>query len=216
MIPGEAGDDEIDAELRETTPRPASGTRNLFVQRARPRRRRTGKRGIPRLTTSRWQITAGGDHRRNHDRRTTRAVTTTRVGQYFDAIPSTWQRRTPEMAQQIVSGLYPICFVEPATITLDRGLPPRPSRPANGAKRLVAEALDGVMRAMRCQERDPPGRDQSGKSVWSTRNDRAWSPSTTMPSRSPGRDVTNREARGHRQGRESARLIIKVSRTRHR
>ena len=44
--------------------------------------------------------------------------------------------------------------VEPATMTPTGDyLHAQPELPT-GAKRLVAEALDGVLRAMRCQERD--------------------------------------------------------------
>ena len=153
VILGEAGDDEIDAELaRDNT---ATGIRHAqLVRAARP---------TAEAKAQAWDTALNDESLANHLLAATiggimiaeqRELLRPHVGQYFDAIPSTWQRRTPEMAQQIVSGLYPILLVEPATITLTEDfLHDHPDLPT-GAKRLVAEALDGVMRAMRCQERD--------------------------------------------------------------
>ena len=153
VILGEAGDGEIDAELaRDNT---ATGIRHAqLVRAARP---------TAEAKAQAWDTALNDESLANHLLAATiggimiaeqRELLRPHVGQYFDAIPSTWQRRTPEMAQQIVSGLYPILLVEPATITLTEDfLHDHPDLPT-GAKRLVAEALDGVMRAMRCQERD--------------------------------------------------------------
>lgn len=76
------------------------------------------------------------------------------VADYFANIEQVWDSRTPEMAQQIVSGLYPVLLVEPATITATETFLTHNPQLAPGAKRLINEGLDAVLRAMRCQERD--------------------------------------------------------------
>jgi aminopeptidase N len=76
------------------------------------------------------------------------------VDQYFDAIMPTWATRTPEMAHQIVAGLYPTLLVEPATITKTENYLQETADLAPGARRLISESLDSVRRAMRCQEYD--------------------------------------------------------------
>jgi aminopeptidase N len=76
------------------------------------------------------------------------------VDQYFDAIMSSWAKRTPEMAHQIVAGLYPTLLVEPATITKTENYLQETAALAPGARRLISESLDSVRRAMRCQEYD--------------------------------------------------------------
>ncbi len=153
VITGVAGDREIDAELeRDNT---ATGIRHAqLVRAARP---------TAEAKSLAWDVALNDESLANHLLAATiggimiseqRELLRPHVEQYFDSIASTWQRRTPEMAQQIVSGLYPILLVEPDIITRTEDfLHAHPELPA-GAKRLVAEALDGVLRAMRCQERD--------------------------------------------------------------
>ena len=76
------------------------------------------------------------------------------VDTYFDSIERVWNARTPEMAQQVVAGLYPVLLVEPQTVTRTETFINHNPNLAAGAKRLVNEGLDAVLRAMRCQERD--------------------------------------------------------------
>ena len=79
------------------------------------------------------------------------------VDRYFDALLPQWQARTNEMAQQIVTGLYPSALVRPEL--LERGdawLAEHPDAPA-GLRRLVLENRDGTARALRAQERDAAG-----------------------------------------------------------
>ena len=153
VIMGELGDEAIDAELaRDNT---ATGMRHAqLVRAARP---------TAAAKAAAWDTALNDEGLANHLLAATiggimigehRELLRPHVEQYFDAIAPTWQRRTSEMAQQIVAGLYPIMLVEPATITRTEDyLHAHPELPT-GAKRLVAEALDGVLRAMRCQERD--------------------------------------------------------------
>ncbi len=76
------------------------------------------------------------------------------LDEYFDSIERIAAERTTEMAHQIISGLYPGVLIEPDTITrTDTFFAHHPDlEPA--VRRLIEEGLDGVMRAMRCQERD--------------------------------------------------------------
>ncbi len=153
VIMGELGDVAIDAELaRDNT---ATGIRHAqLVRAARP---------SAAAKAAAWDAALNNESLANHLLAATiggimisehRELLRPHVQQYFDAIAPTWQRRTSEMAQQIVSGLYPILLVEPATITMTEDYLHEHQDLPTGAKRLVAEALDGVLRAMRCQERD--------------------------------------------------------------
>ncbi len=153
VIMGELGDQAIDAELaRDNT---ATGIRHAqMVRAARP---------SAAAKAAAWDTALNNESLANHLLAATiggimisehRELLRPHVEQYFDAIAPTWQRRTSEMAQQIVSGLYPILLVEPTTITMTEDYLHKHQDLPTGAKRLVAEALDGVLRAMRCQERD--------------------------------------------------------------
>ncbi len=153
VIMGELGDPAIDAELaRDNT---ATGIRHAqLVRAARP---------SAAAKAAAWDAALNNESLANHLLAATiggimisehRELLRPHVQQYFDAIAPTWQRRTSEMAQQIVAGLYPILLVEPATITMTEDYLHEHQDLPTGAKRLVAEALDGVLRAMRCQERD--------------------------------------------------------------
>ncbi len=153
VIMGDADDDAIDAELaRDNT---ATGIRHAqLVRAARP---------TVEAKRDAWEAALHDESLANHLLAATiggimigehRDLLRPHISEYFDAIALTWQRRTPEMAQQIVSGLYPILLVEPEVITMTEDyLHENPDLPA-GARRLLAEALDGVLRAIRCQERD--------------------------------------------------------------
>jgi aminopeptidase N len=75
------------------------------------------------------------------------------VERYFEALVPIWQDRTNEMANQIVSGLYPTLLAGPALLErTDRWLAKTETEPA--LRRLVVEARDGVVRALKAQERD--------------------------------------------------------------
>ncbi|MFZ1361422.1 MAG: aminopeptidase N [Candidatus Nanopelagicales bacterium] len=76
------------------------------------------------------------------------------VDEYFESIDRVWKNRTPEMAQQVVAGLYPVLLVDAETVTHTEAFLNHNPNLAPGAKRLVNEGLDAVLRAMRCQERD--------------------------------------------------------------
>ncbi|NAZ83815.1 aminopeptidase N [Kineococcus sp. R8] len=76
------------------------------------------------------------------------------VDRYFDALRRVWAERTNEMAQQVVTGLYPLQLAEQALVErTDRWLEDNPDAPP-ALRRLVLENRDGVARALRAQERD--------------------------------------------------------------
>jgi aminopeptidase N len=76
------------------------------------------------------------------------------VDQYFEALPAVWRERTNEIAQEITLGLYPHALVEAHTVErTDAALHGDTDIP-HGARRLLAEGRDSVLRALRCQQRD--------------------------------------------------------------
>ena len=75
------------------------------------------------------------------------------VEPYFAALRTVWSRRTNEIAQQIVTGLYPTQLATEATLErTDAWLAENADAPA--LHRLVLESRDGVARALRAQQRD--------------------------------------------------------------
>ncbi len=153
VIVGRASDPEIAAEVaRDDT---AAGHRHAqFARCARP---------TVQAKAAAWDQALHDDGLANHLLAATisgimiseqRELLRPHVAQYFEALPSTWADRSPEMAQQIVSGLYPLLLVEPETVTQTEDFLKHHPDLAPGARRLISEALDGLLRAMRCQERD--------------------------------------------------------------
>ncbi|MCI0688160.1 MAG: aminopeptidase N [Sporichthyaceae bacterium] len=77
------------------------------------------------------------------------------VPKYFDSLTSVWETRTYELAQQIVTGMYPYLRIQPDTLErTDRFLASTEPVPAQALRRLVLEGRDGVARALRAQECD--------------------------------------------------------------
>ena len=75
------------------------------------------------------------------------------VEPYFAAIGHVWATRTAEMAQQVVVGLYPSLLVSPEIVVrTDAYLAAGDVQPA--LARMLLEARDGVVRALRAQGRD--------------------------------------------------------------
>jgi len=78
------------------------------------------------------------------------------VEPYFTAIGRVWAERTAEMAQSVVIGLYPTLLVSPAVVErTDTYLAGADVPPA--LARLLGEARDGVLRALRARARDAAG-----------------------------------------------------------
>ena len=75
------------------------------------------------------------------------------VEPYFAAIGQVWATRTAEMAQQVVVGLYPSLLVSPEVVArTDAYLAAGDVQPA--LARMLLEARDGVVRALRARARD--------------------------------------------------------------
>jgi aminopeptidase N len=153
---GAAGDAEIEAELgRDPT---ASGQRRAATARAlRPTpeakedawRAATEDDELPNAINA--AIIAGFSHPAQHE------LTEPYVDRYFAVIRDVWERRTSEIAQNVVVGLFPDA-ISPATVAAadaflgDETLPP-------ALRRLVLEGRDDLVRALRARERD---RDAAG------------------------------------------------------
>jgi len=75
------------------------------------------------------------------------------VDRYFASIGPVWASRSPEMASNIVVGLYPALFVEEAIVERTEAYIAE-QHPVAPVARLLAEGRDGVQRALRCQTRD--------------------------------------------------------------
>ncbi|MGQ0624563.1 MAG: aminopeptidase N [Sporichthyaceae bacterium] len=72
---------------------------------------------------------------------------------YFAALPTIWEQRTHEIAQRIVTGLYPAFPISSKVVErTDRYL--QECAPPPALRRLLLEARDGVQRALRAQECD--------------------------------------------------------------
>jgi aminopeptidase N len=72
---------------------------------------------------------------------------------YFDAIADIYRTRSSEMAQDIITGLYPYFATTQATVDrTDDYL--RTEQPGPALRRMLQEARDGLARALRAQQRD--------------------------------------------------------------
>jgi aminopeptidase N len=81
------------------------------------------------------------------------------TAKYFDAVKGVWETRSHEMAQQIVTGLYPTLQVSQETVdATDAWL--ATSQPSPALRRLVVEARAGIERALRAQAADAAAADQ--------------------------------------------------------
>ncbi len=148
---GAAGDAEIDAELeRDPT---ASGQRRAATATAlRPTaaakaeawRRATEDDELPNAINE--AIIAGFHHPAQHE------LTAPYVQPYFAVIQDVWERRTSEIAQNVVVGLFPDALAPETVAAADAFLADGSVPPA--LRRLVAEGRDDVLRALRARERD--------------------------------------------------------------
>ncbi len=155
---GRAGDAEIDAALAQD--RTANGQQAAARARA-ARPTSAGKRAAwdavmgAQLPNAIQQATIGG-FTTVHDPQLLREF----VEPYFAALESVWSERTSEMAEQIVTGLYPLRLAGLGVVDVigrtREWLDTHPSAPA-ALRRLVTESMDTARRAIAAQEVD--GRD---------------------------------------------------------
>jgi hypothetical protein len=152
VVLGEAGDDEIEAELqRDPT---AAGQRHAAASKA--------ARPTAEAKADAWQ-------RAVEDESLPNAVQAAIIGgfwnaeqtqlceayveKYFEVIGDVWRDRTAEMAQQIVIGLYPTLLVSPKVVERTDVYLEDPEVPPS-LRRLLLESRDGVLRALRARARD--------------------------------------------------------------
>jgi aminopeptidase N len=149
---GRRGDDEIDAELdRDDT---AAGRRNALSLRA--------SRPTADAKAEAWRLVVEQDELPNADQGAIvagfhdfaqRELLAPYVEKYFDAIEDIYRSRTAEMAQDIITGLYPYSATTQATVDrTDTYL--REAQPGPALRRMLLEARDGLARALRAQQRD--------------------------------------------------------------
>jgi aminopeptidase N len=149
---GRLGDDAIDAEMdRDNT---ASGQRHAATVRA--------SRPTPEAKAEAWASIVESEDLPNALQTATiagfldpdhRELLRPYIDKYFAAVGPVWASRSPEMASNIVVGLFPALFVEPEVVArTDAYL--ADERPVAALARLLVEGRDGIQRALRCQARD--------------------------------------------------------------
>jgi aminopeptidase N len=149
---GMAGDTEIDAELdRDDT---AAGRRHALTLRA--------ARPTEAAKAEAWRLVVEQDELPNADQGAVvagfhdfdqRELLAPYVEKYFAAIDGIYRTRSSEMAQDIITGLYPYPAATQSTVDrTDRYL--REEQPGPALRRMLLEARDGLARALRAQERD--------------------------------------------------------------
>ena len=80
------------------------------------------------------------------------------TARYFEAIPGVWARRSSEVAQTVVVGLYPSWDISDAGIAAaDEFLTAPESEVPPALRRLVLEGQAGVKRALRARQFDTDG-----------------------------------------------------------
>ena len=151
---GAAGDDAIETELhRDAT---AAGQRRAATARA--------LRPTAAAKAEAWRLATEDDELPNamneaviggffHPAQT--ELTEPYVQPYFAVIPDVWERRTSELAQNVVVGLFPDA---PSTDVVDRAeaFLADPANPP-ALRRLVAEGRDDTVRSLRGRSRDAAG-----------------------------------------------------------
>jgi aminopeptidase N len=148
---GRAGDAEIEAELeRDPT---ASGQRRAATARA--------LRPTPAAKAEAWRQATEDDRLPNAINEAIisgfhhcaqKELTAAYVQPYFEVIPGVWERRTSEIAQNVVVGLFPDA-IAPETVAAADAFLAREDVPAP-LLRLVSEGRDDLARALRARERD--------------------------------------------------------------
>ncbi len=149
---GRAAEDEIEAERdRDDT---AAGRRHALSLRA--------LRPTAEAKAEAWHLVVEQDELPNADQAAVvagfhhvdqRELLAPYVEKYFDSIEEIYRTRSSEMAQHIVTGLYPYTATTQATVDrTDAYL--RNEQPGPALRRMLLEARDGLARALRAQQRD--------------------------------------------------------------
>ncbi|HTR69084.1 MAG TPA: aminopeptidase N [Mycobacteriales bacterium] len=149
---GRRDGDAIDAELaRDDT---SAGHRHVLTLRA--------SRPTPEAKAEAWRLVVDQDDLPNADQTAVlrgfldyrqRELLAPYTEKYFAAIEEIYRTRSAEMAQDIITGLYPYTATSWATVErTDAYL--RDEQPGPALRRMLLEARDGLARALRGQERD--------------------------------------------------------------
>ena len=77
------------------------------------------------------------------------------VAKYFQAVPEVWSRRSSEVAQTVVVGLYPSWAMTEEALSLADDFLAADHPPA--LKRLISEGRDAVARSLRARRFDKGG-----------------------------------------------------------
>ena len=152
VVLGEAGDDEIAAELARD--RTATGEKRAATARA--------ARPTAEAKAEAWAAAVERDDLSNHLEQATLAgfyepeqleLTRPYVAHYFDALADIWARRGRESADTVTLMLFPDLYVEADTVErVDSYLAQGNPQPA--LRRALVEGRDGLARALRARERD--------------------------------------------------------------
>jgi aminopeptidase N len=78
------------------------------------------------------------------------------AGRFPEALPTIWNGRAPEESLLLTEALYPSVLVEQATLDIADAALARDDVPEPG-RRLIIEARDGTVRALRARAADQPG-----------------------------------------------------------
>ena len=157
VVVGRAADTEIEAELERD--RTATGERHAaMVGRASD---------TAAAKADAWAAVVERDELPNALQRSTivgfqqadqRELLVPYVDRYFDAIADVWETRTPEMAQDLVVGLFPALVIEQGTVDrTDTWL--RTADPDPTLRRLAVEGRDTMARALRARACDASAAD---------------------------------------------------------
>jgi aminopeptidase N len=153
VVLGEAGSEQIEAELsRDDT---AAGRLNAATCRAAI--------PTPPAKAAAWYACLHDTSMPNHMLAATimgiavpdhRELLRPHISEYLAALPQLWRERTNEIAQEITLGLYPHSLVETEIVERTDAVLDGVTDIPHGARRLLAEGRDGILRALRCQQRD--------------------------------------------------------------
>ncbi len=81
---------------------------------------------------------------------------------YFAVAGDVWRNWSSAMAQDFISGAYTVCAISEETVRMTDEHIAATSPPA-ALRRLLLEGRDDVLRALRCQAKDGPGKGRAGK-----------------------------------------------------
>jgi aminopeptidase N len=152
VMKGVRSDDAIDGELdRDDT---NAGRRHALTLRA--------SRPTAEAKAEAWRLVVETDELPNADQAAVvagfhdydqRELLGQYVEKYFASVADIYDTRTAEMAQDIITGLYPYHATSQETVDrTDRYL--REDQPSPAPRRLLVEARDGMARALRAQQHD--------------------------------------------------------------